>query len=81
MKYCYFLGGAKSLHCFHMELVYIVSRGQHTVVFVNTPRAYERLNFSLRLENNLWRQTSIDTAHIGIICLVVRTQNKAEVSI
>ena len=39
-------------YCFHMELVYIVSRGNLTVMFVNTPRAYKRPNISLRLEKN-----------------------------
>ena len=75
---------AKSHHCFHMELVYNVSRGQQTVIFVNTLRAYKRPNFSLKLENNLRRQTSltcIDWVHIGRIYLVIRTQNKPEVSI
>ena len=43
---------AKSLHWFHTELVYIVSRGQQTVMFVNTLRAYKRPNFSLRLKKN-----------------------------
>jgi len=45
----------------------------------NTLTAYK-----LRLENNLRRQTSrmsIDTVHIGRNCVVIRTQNKAEVSI
>ena len=85
MQYCYFVFIlAKSLHWFHTELVYIVSRGQQIVMFVNTPRAYKRHNFSLRLEKNLQRQTSrtcIETVHIGRIYLVIRTHNKAEVSI
>ena len=66
--------------------MYIVSRGQQTVIFVSTPRAYTRPNSSLRLEKNLYDvrlvgRVSIYTVHISRIYLVIRTQNKAEVSI
>ena len=83
MQYCHFFI-VKSLHCFYVELVYIVSPGQQTVMFINTPRAYKRHNISLGLENHLRRQTSrtsIGTVHRDRICLAIRTENKAEVSI
>ena len=43
---------AKSLHRFHTELVYIVSRGEQTVMFVITLGAYKRPNVSFRLEKH-----------------------------
>jgi len=72
------------LHCFHMKVVYIVSLVQQRVMLVKAPMAFERLHFSLRIENNLRLQTSrtsIDKVHIGRICLVIRTQNKVEIRI
>jgi len=58
---------------------------EQTVMFVNTLRVYKRLTFSLRLEKNfdarLVRRLSIYMVHIGRIYSVIRTQNKAEVSI
>jgi len=75
----------RPLQWFHTELVYIVSRIQQTVMFVNMLRVYKRPNFSLSLEKNfdtrLIRRISIYMVHIGRIYLVIRTQNKAEVSI
>ena len=54
-------------------------------MFVNTPRVYKRPDFSLRLEKNfdtsLLGRVQIYVVHIGRIYLVIRTQNKAEVSI
>ena len=54
-------------------------------MFVNTPRVYKRLKFSLRLEKNfdarLIGRVPIYMVHIGRIYLVIRTQNKAGVSI
>ena len=81
---CFVFILAKSFHCFHTELVYFVSRGQQTVMFVNTLRVYKRPNFSLRLEKNF------DARPVGRVLIhgsysriysVIRTQNKAEVSI
>ena len=43
-------------------------------MFVNTPRAYKKHNFSLGLENNLRRQpsrTSIDTEPIEVLHLFI----------
>ena len=58
---------------------------EQTVMFVNTLRLYIGLEFSLRLEKNfdarLVGRVSIYIVHIGRIYLVIRTQNKAEVSI
>ena len=51
-----------------MEVVYIVPRVQETVMLVNASRVQKRINVSLRLENNLPRQTSrqsVNTVHIG----------------
>ena len=62
------LFGAKSRHCFHIEVVYFVSSGQQTVMFVNTPRVYKRPNFSLKLEKNF------DARLVG---RVIRTQNRS----
>jgi len=54
-------------------------------MFVNTLRVYKRFNVSLRSEKNfdarLVGHVSIYMVHIGRIYLVIRTQNKAEVSI
>jgi len=53
-------------------------------MLIDTPKAYKRPNFSLCLENNSRHRscrTSIDTVDIGRICLVILTQNKAEVNI
>ena len=41
-----------------MELVYIASRGQQTMMFVNMPSAYKRPNLELRLEKNMRYQTN-----------------------
>ena len=53
-------------------------------MFVNTLRLYKRPNFSLRLEKNfdagLVGRVSIYMVHIGSIYLVIRTENKPEVS-
>ena len=54
-------------------------------MFVDTLRVYKRPDFSLRSEKNfdarLVGRVSIYTVHIGRIYLVIRNQNKAEVSI
>ena len=53
-------------------------------MLVNTQGIYERSNSSQMLDNNMRLQTSrtsIKAVHIGSICLVIRTQNKAVVSI
>ena len=45
--------------------------------------AYTKPNVSIRLENNMRRQTnrrSMDTIHIGMICLVIQTPNEARTS-
>ena len=50
----------------------------------NTPRVYKRPNHSPRLENILRRQNSrkfINMIHKDRIYLVIRNQNKAEVTI
>ena len=59
-----------------------MSRDQQTVMLVNALRAYTSLIFHLK---NKFRpetiRTSMDTANIGSICLVIRKENKADVSI
>ena len=68
------LFGAKSLHGFHMESVYIISRGQQTVMFVKTPMANKGQTFHYHVREQLRRQTSrssIGTVHIGRNCLVI----------
>ena len=50
------------------------------MLFVNTLGVYKGPTFSLRSEKNLGR-VSIYMVHICRIYLVIRTQNKAEVSI
>ena len=58
-----------------MELVYIVSRGQQTVMFVNTSRDYKTPNYALGLEKNLNARpvgrVSIYMVYIGRIYLVI----------
>ena len=63
--------------------MYILSFVHQSVMLINGAMSYQRLKISLRLENTLIHQNSrisIDTIHIGRIWLVIRTQNKAEVS-
>ena len=53
-----------------------------TGVLISAPRADKRHKCSLRLEKNFdARRVSIYMVHIGRIYSVIRTQNKAEVSI
>ena len=54
-------------------------------MFVNTPRVYTGPDLSIRLEKNfdarLIGRVPIYMVRIGRVYLVIRTQNKAEVSI
>ena len=50
-----------------------LSRVQQTLMLVNAPRAYNKSNFSFKLDNKLRRQislTSIETVLLGRIVLV-----------
>ena len=85
MLLCFYFSWITSVIPYWVLVLHSISCDEQTVMFVNALGVYIRPNFSVRLEKNcdarLIECVAIHMVHIGRIYLVIRTQNKGDVSI